>query len=57
MTSEYLSSAIQNISEIKSQSAANAVESLRWITSVSVISNIINYLAIKSVPEFSYRGF
>ncbi len=56
MTSDYLSSAIQNIIEIKSQSTANGVESLRFITSISVLSSIIGYLSIKAWPAFSPRG-
>jgi len=56
MTSDYLSSAIQNILEIKSQSTANGVESLRFITSISVLSSIIGYLSIKAWPAFSPRG-
>ena len=56
MTSDYLSSAIQNINEIKNQSTANGVESLRWITSVGVLSGIINYLAIKNLPQITPRG-
>ena len=56
MTSDYLLSAIQNIVEIKSQSTANGVNSLRWITSISVLSSIIGYLSIKNVPDITMRG-
>lgn len=56
MTSDYLSSAIQNIIEIKSQSTSNGVNSLRWITSISVLSSIIGYLSIKSIPNITIKG-
>lgn len=56
MTSDYLSSAIQNIIEIKSQSTSNGVNSLRWITSISVLSSVIGYLSIKSFPNITFRG-
>ncbi len=56
MTSDYLSSAIQNIIEIKSQSTSNGVNSLRWITSISVLSSIIGYLSIKSIPDITIKG-
>lgn len=56
MTSDYLSTAIQNIVEIKSQSTSNGVNSLRWITSIGVLSSIIGYLSIKSIPDITIKG-
>lgn len=56
MTAEYLSSAIQNMVEIKGQSAARGIQSLQLITSVGVVSGIIGYLSKGEFPKITSVG-
>ena len=56
MTADYLSTAIQVISEIRNQSAANGIQSLRVITTIGVISGIFGYLSQKAFPSFTFIG-
>ena len=56
MTSEYLNSSIQNLQEIKNQSAARGIQSLQLITSLGVVSGIIGYLSKNEVPKITFVG-
>ncbi|MEK7105824.1 MAG: hypothetical protein AAB895_00520 [Patescibacteria group bacterium] len=56
MTSDYLSSAIGNLVEIKNQSTSNNLKSLQTITSIGVISGVLGYLSAKSVPSITRAG-
>ncbi len=56
MTDNYLQTAIDNVVEIKSQSATRGIESLQLITSIGVISGIIGYLTQEEVPQFTTRS-
>ncbi len=56
MTSDYLSSAIQNIVEIKNQGASRGIHSLQIITSVGVISGIIGYISKNELPKITAVG-
>jgi len=56
MTSEYLNSSIQNLQEIKNQSAARGIQSLQLITSLGVVSGIIGYLSKNEVPKVTFIG-
>ena len=56
MTSDYLSSAISNLVEIKNQSTSNNLKSLQTITSIGVISGVIGYLSASKLPSVSKNG-
>jgi hypothetical protein len=56
MTSDYLNSSIQNLVEIKGQSAARGIQSLQLITSVGVISGIVGYLSKNELPRITMLG-
>lgn len=56
MTTDYLSSAIQNLVEIKNQSASNNLKSLQTITSIGVISGVLGYLSGGNLPRISTAG-
>lgn len=56
MTSEYLFTAIQNVVEIKNQSATRGIQSLQLITSLGVVSGIIGYLAKNELPSVTAKG-
>lgn len=56
MTTDYLSSAIQNIVEIKNQSTARGIQSLQLITSLGVVSGIIGYLSRNELPKITSLG-
>lgn len=56
MTTAYLSSAIQNLVEIKNQATSNNLKSLQTITSIGVISGVLGYLSSKALPEISQAG-
>ena len=56
MTREYLSSAIQNLVEIKSQATSNNLQSLQAITSIGVISGVLGYLSATNLPSISTPG-
>jgi hypothetical protein len=56
MTSEYLNSSIQNLQEIKNQSAARGIQSLQLITSLGVVSGIIGYLSKNEIPKVTFMG-
>src|SRR5205085_352949 len=57
MTTDYLNSAIQVITEIMSQTTNNSINSLRVITTIGVIAGIITYLSKDSLPKFTSFGF
>ena len=56
MTSDYLSSAISNLVEIKNQSTSNNLKSLQTITSIGVISGVLGYLSAKNLPQVTKAG-
>jgi uncharacterized membrane protein len=56
MTTEYLMSAIQNITEIKNQSATRSIQSLQLITSLGVVAGIIGYLSKNELPKITAIG-
>ena len=56
MTKEYLSSAIQNLVEIKNQTTSNNLKSLQTITSIGVISGVLGYLSATKLPTISMPG-
>lgn len=56
MTSDYLSTAIQVVVEIKNQSTANGINSLRIITTIGVISGIFGYLSRDVFPSITFIG-
>ncbi len=56
MTKDYLSSAIGNLVEIKSQSTSNNLKSLQTITSIGVISGVLGYLSANKLPSISRSG-
>jgi hypothetical protein len=56
MTSDYLSSAIQNIVEIKNQAASRGIQSLQIITSIGVISGIIGYVSKNELSKITAVG-
>lgn len=56
MTTDYLSSAVGNLVEIKNQSTSNNLKSLQTITSIGVISGVIGYLSATKLPSISRAG-
>ncbi len=56
MTGDYLNSSIQNLVEIKGQSAARGIQSLQLITSIGVISGIVGYLSKSELPQITGLG-
>jgi hypothetical protein len=56
MTTDYLTSAIQNITEIQNQSAARGIQSLQLITSLGVVAGIIGYLSKNELPKITAIG-
>ncbi|MBU1130067.1 hypothetical protein KKE45_01980 [Patescibacteria group bacterium] len=57
MTSDYLSTAIGIIVEIKNQSTTNNIKSLSLITAIGVLSGITNYFTKDEFPVFTPAGF
>jgi hypothetical protein len=56
MTTDYLSSTIQNIVEIKNQGTSRGIQSLQVITSIGVVSGIIGYFSKSELPKFTAIG-
>lgn len=56
MTTDYMSSAIQNLVEIKNQGTSRGIQSLQVITSVGVIAGIIGYLSRNELPRVTAIG-
>lgn len=56
MTTDYMSSAISNLVEIKNQSTSNNLKSLQTITSIGVISGVLGYLSANKLPNISRAG-
>ncbi len=56
MTSNYLSSAIQNLVEIKGQTAAKGIQSLQVIMSLGVVAIIIGYISKGELPKITFIG-
>lgn len=56
MTKEYLDSAIQIISDVQSQNSDKTIESLRLITTIGVLSGIIDYFSVENFPSPTFIG-
>lgn len=56
MTTDYLSSAIQVIIEIKNQSTARGIQSLQLITSIGVVAGILGYISKTELPQMTGVG-
>jgi len=56
MTQKYVDSAIQIMTEISAQSTKTSVQALTVISSIGVVSAVINYMAIPKLPHFSQTG-
>lgn len=56
MTSNYLNTAIQVISDIKSQATNKSIQSLQLITTYGVVGGIIGYLSRDSLPKITSDG-
>lgn len=56
MTNDYLLSSIQNLLEIKNQSASRGIQSLQVITSIGVISTIVGFVSKNEMPKFTAIG-
>lgn len=56
MTSDYLSTAIQVVVEIQNQTTNNSIQSLRIITTVGVLSGIINFISLAKFPRVNIIG-
>lgn len=56
MTQKYVDSAIQIMTEISAQSTKTSVQALTVISSIGVVSGIINFLALPKLPHFSRIG-
>lgn len=56
ITTDYLTSAIQNVIEIKNQGTNRSIQSLQVITSIGVVSGIIGYLSKSDLPTFTGIG-
>lgn len=56
MTSEYLTTAINILVEVKNQGVKSSVQSLQIITSIGVVSGIIGYFSRSEFPRFTQTG-
>jgi hypothetical protein len=56
MTKQYVESAVQVFNEINAQSTKNSVQALTVISSVGVVSGVLNYLQAKNFPQFTLTG-
>ncbi len=56
MTSDYLASAIQNVVEIKNQSASKGIQSLQILTSIGAVSGLLAYFTKSEWPKFTLLG-
>ncbi len=56
MTTDYLNTAIQVITEIIAKTTYNSITSLRVITTIGVIASIVTYLAKDSFPHITVYG-
>lgn len=56
MTDAYVNTAIQVLTEVKNQSTANGIQSLRLITTIGVLSGIIGYLSKDTFPKITPIG-
>lgn len=56
MTTDYLSSAIQIIVEIKNQGATRGIQSLQLITSIGVVAGILGYISRTELPKATLVG-
>jgi hypothetical protein len=56
MTQQYVDSAILLMSELTTQSTRTSVQALTVISSLGVIANIFNYLALPKLPKYSHVG-
>ncbi len=57
MTSNYLDAAIQMFSEINAQSTKSSVEALTLISSIGVVSTVLDFLQTPKYPAFSQTGY
>jgi len=56
MTTDYLESAIQKVSEINTRITNSSIGSLRVITTVGVVTSVVGYLSISKYPSISQFG-
>lgn len=56
MTTNYLNTAIQVISDIKAQTTNKSIQSLQLITTYGVVGGIIGYLSKDSLPKITSNG-
>src|SRR3989344_423050 len=56
MTTDYLSSAVQIIVEIKNQSTTRGIQSLQLITSIGVVAGILGYISKTELPQMTGIG-
>lgn len=56
MTTDYLSSAIQIIVEIKNQGTTRGIQSLQLITSIGVVAGILGYISRTELPKATVVG-
>lgn len=56
MTDKYLKTAIQNINEIKAQSASRNIVSLQVITTAGVVAALYNHLSRPDIPGITSMG-
>ena len=57
MTTDYLSSAVQVVQDIRLQTTNNSIQSLQTITTYGVVGGIIGYLSRDSLPKLTSYGF
>ncbi len=56
MTKNYLTSALEIISELQAKSTKNTIASLQVITTIGVVAGILGYLGKETPPEFTLIG-
>lgn len=56
MTSDFLDQAIQVVVEAQSKSTNNTIDSLRIITTIGVLSGLIDYFGKDAFPSFTFIG-
>ncbi len=56
MTKNYLTSTIDEFSELQTKSTKNSISSLQLITTIGVVAGILGYLTKDSLPKFTAIG-
>lgn len=56
MTDKYLSSALEVMGDVQTQSTKSSIDSLRSITTIGVISGVIGYFASTELPQLTAIG-